>query len=596
MANSSINLVNLDFDTMKSSLKTYMKSQAAFKDYDFDGSNMSVLLDILSFNTFHNAFYLNMVVNEAFLDSAQMRNSVVSHAKELNYLPRSATSSKAKVDLTFGANTNVVTVPRGTSFTTTVESNLLTFITDDDYVAFSSNGTFSVTNVEIYEGRLTTDTFIMDYDNEAQRFVLADPGIDTSSMVVTVKEDDTTTTFTKATSSLGLGSTSKVYFMQGCEDSKYEMIFGDDIIGYRPKDGAVVTVSYRTTSGESGDGASKFFLDTEFTAFTTTPTVETVQQSIGGANKETLTSIKYNAPRSFQVQERAINANDYEIILTQEFPEIRSVSAYGGEDLNPPDYGRVYISVNISDVNGIPDSKSKEYRDFIAERSPMSIDTVIVEPDYTYFDVNTTVKYNKNGTSLSSEQVKSLVINAIIDYNDTTFNDFKSSFKYSKFVYMIDSIENSSILSNDTEIRVYKKVVPILGTAYDLNLTFDIPFTKKGSKLESTYSLDDLVTLTSSEFTYNGSTVRVEDDGEGTLRIVKTVGTSVSVVVPSIGTVDYDTGKVSLVNFRVDSLPTGENSIRFFAVTEYKDFSTKGNVILTIEPSILKVNVTAVSE
>ena len=598
MANSSINLTSLDFDTTKESLRSYLKSQSAFKDYDFDDSVMSNILDILAYNTFHNAFYMNMVVNESYLDSAQLRNSVVSHAKELNYVPRSARSARAVVDLSFTANSSVVTIPKGTSFTSTVGPQLLTFITAVETVLFSSNNFFRISELAVYEGKETSDQFIVDYENLAQRFVVTDPDVDTRSIAVTIIEDNTGTelTYTLATSTLGLDEESKVFFLQACEDSKYELIFGDGIIGRRPKDNAIVEVEYRITSKEDGNGASKFTLDDGFTDFSGSPVVNTVEIARGGSEPESIESIKFYAPRFFQTQERAINVSDYEIILKQRFPEINAIIAYGGEDIEPPRYGKVFISVDISDVDGIPSSRINEYTKFLKPRIPISIEVEFIEPDELYYKVNSSVKYDATTTTLNTEQVKSLVVNAIIGYDAQNLNRFKASFRYSKFVSMIDSIDEIDVISNETDVSVYKRFSPNIGENVDLDLNFNLPLTKGGSALGRQYSDDDITAVTSTEFTFNGSSVFIEDDGAGTLRLVKNDSNSKVVVIPSVGTVDYELGKVKLVSFRVDSLPLGESYIRFFGRLKAKDFVTSENVILTLEPERMNIEVVPVRE
>ena len=597
-SNSSLNLVPLDFDLIKTQLKTYLSSQAQFLDYDFTSSNMNVLLDILSYNTFHNAFYLNMIASESYLDSAQLRNSVVSHAKELNYLPRSARSAKATININFTSNTNIVTIPLGTSFTSLVGSDLLTFVTDRQSVYFSSNGIFSITNLDIYEGKLTSEKYIVNYENTAQRYILSDPNIDTTSLSIQIIEDNTGNilTYTQATTTLDLNNTSKVFFIQAAEDGKYEIIFGDGIIGRAPKDGAIIIVQYRICSTTAGNGASKFTLDNEFAKFSTSPTVALVTASIGGAEAETINSIKFYAPRYFPTQERAINTNDYEVILKQKFPEISAISAYGGEEVSPPQFGKVFISVNISNVDGLPQSKIDEYYNYIKPRSPLSITPQFLEPEHLYYSVSSTVEYDISATSLTEEQIQSLVVNSIIAYNTSVLNNFKSSFRYSKFLYNIDSITNAGILSNDTTIKIYKKISPVIGVEGNIDLNFGIPLTTAGATLEEQYSASDLVAVESSPFVYKGDTVFLSDDNNGNMRLVKKSGTNKIVVLPFVGTVDYTTGTVKLISFRTDGYQLGENSIRVYAVTDSHDFETSKNVILDLESNQIDIKVIAVAK
>ena len=593
MANSSIDLTSLDFDTLKDRLKIYLRSQSQFSDYDFEGSNMNVLLDILTYNTFHNSFYLNMVVNESYLDSAQLRNSVISHAKELNYLPRSYRSAKASVNLTFTANVSMVTIPKGTSFTSTVGPNILTFITEEESVQFSSNNYFSIQNLNVFEGKLTEDQFVVNYENLSQRYVLSDSKIDTRSITVTIFEDNTGNelSYVSADTTLGLDETSQVFFIQACEDGKYELIFGDNIIGRKPKDSSVVSVSYRVSNGKLGNGAARFTLDDEIVEFTSSPNVNTVDVARGGDEHESIESIKYYAPRYFQTQERAINTADYEILLKQRFPEINALTAYGGEEMVPPKYGKVYISVDISDVDGIPESKIEEYAEFLKPRVPMSIETLFIEPETLYYRVISSVSYDLNTTTLNPEQVKSLVVNQIVNYDQTNLNDFKSSFKYSKFVSSIDETSGVNILSNDTEVDVYKRYEPIIGENTNVNLNFSLPLNISGATLGSQYNSDDFTAISSSAFVYNGDSVFIEDNGNGILRLIKTVLNKKIVIIENIGIVDYATGALTLINFRVDSLPLGETYIRIYAKLASKNFETKENTILALETSQLKIEV-----
>ncbi len=593
-ANTSLNLVGLDFDDMKSSLKQYLSSQSQFLDYDFESSNMNVLLDILSYNTWHNAFYLNMVAAESYLDSAQLRNSVVSHAKELNYVPRSSRSAKAIVDLYFTANTNVVTLPKGTSFTSLIGYGLYTFLTPKESVYFSSNGFFQISNLEIYEGIETTDTYVVNYEDPTQKFILTDKAVDTRSIDVRIIEDNdgTELVYNPASTTLGLGADSKVYFLQGAEDYKYEIEFGDNIIGRKPKNGAIVRIIYRVSSGEEANGASRFQLDDEFVNFSSSPEIRTIEIARGGTSEESIESIKFYAPRYFQTQERAVSTSDYEIILQQRFPEINAISAYGGEELSPPQYGQVFIAIDISDVDGLPTSKVDEYLNFIRPRSPLSIDPSLVEPEYTYYRVDSIIKYNVNDTNYTSDQIKSLVVNKIINYDQTYLNEFKVTFRYSKFLAAIDSIPDSGILSNDTEVTLYKKLKPSYGIQQNYYLKFDIELSKKGAFLGSTYDFTDLNVVRSSEFVFNSERVYIADDGNGTLRIVKDVNGTITVVRPDIGSVNYDTGEVNIVDLTVDFITDGKSEISVYIVSASKDFEIYKNVILALESD--QINVTAI--
>jgi hypothetical protein len=350
MANNSINIATLDFATIKANLKSHLKSQAIFKDFDFEGSNIAVLIELLAYNTALQSFYVNMLASESFLDSAQLRSSVISHAKELNYRPRSARSAKATISLTAEQNNNnTLTIPKGTTFTATYNFQTYTFSTNEIKVYYTdldeTTGTykFETDDIDIYEGFFVTETFEMDYSNESLRFVLSNPMIDISSLnVVSIENGGSTIiNYNLSDTLLGLKSDSRSYFLQAVELEKYEILFGDDIIGRRPADGSIVTVQYRIASGSAPNGANLFSPDTDLTTDNSGRIlVTTVTKAIGGDEPESVSSIKFNAPRHFQTQERAITTSDYENLLKSKFPEIDAISVYGGEQVNPPQYGK----------------------------------------------------------------------------------------------------------------------------------------------------------------------------------------------------------------------------------------------------------------
>lgn len=598
MANNVINLVGLDFDNLKASFIDYLKNQQQFKDYDFVGSNMNVLLDVLSHNTFKNAFYLNMVASEAFLDSAQLRESIISHAKELNYVPRSARSAKATLRYQFTNNSiNSIEIPRGTTYTTTVGFNMLTFVTNERRVISSPTGVYDFT-LDIYEGQYVTDSFLIDDTLVDQRFILTNENIDTTSMTVRVYENDGNeiSDYTLATTLLGVSSTSKVYFLQAAEKGKYEVVFGNNIIGQRPKNRAIVGVEYRVTKGDLGNEATKFALAEDITGLgNITPVIysevsEAPAMSMGGAAAETNESIKFNAPRHFQIQERAITSSDYEVMMKQKFPEINAISVYGGETVSPPRYGKVFVAVDISNVDGVPTSKKNEYYNFLKSRTSLSIDPIITEPEMLYYSVNSNVKYNINVTDKKNEDIKSIVTEAIKNFNEIYLDDFNSTLYYSKLIADIDN-SDTSIISNDTFILIYKKIEPKIGVSQSFVINFYTHLLGT-NELANKHSVDALHSIRSTPFTYNGELVSFGDDGMGGLTIAKTIGDSHSIIA-RVGTVNYETGRVAINNVIFEGY-LGD-SIKIYALPKDKDVSSSKNIILTVEDNEIKINVTQVS-
>lgn len=597
MANNSINLVDLDPNTLKESLISYLRNQDQFNDYDFTASNMNVLLDLLSVNTFKNAFFLNMIASEAFLDSSQLRSSAISHAKELNYVPRSKRSSRARVSVTFEADgtSQPYTLPKGSSFTTLVKNDTYIFTTQEDISVSSANSTFTF-EAYIYEGSYFQDSYVFDDTITNDKFRITNKDVDTNSLTVFVYEDNSNTsiTYNYASTLLDLNENSRVYFVQCSENGYYEIVFGDNIIGKKPKNNSLIVLDYRVATGVNANGAKLFYTNFDPTnpndELITTPETATLEIASNASQEETIESIRFYAPRHFQVQERAVTTSDYEIILKTKFPEINAISVYGGEEVNPPQYGKVFVAVDIANVDGLPESKKTEYIKFLKSRSPLSIEPLIVEPDFLYYRVFSHIRYNLNVTALPTETIKSLVTNAITNFNTVYLDDFNSTLRYSKFVSAIDDAD-ASIVSNSTDVEIYKKLSPTLGTPTNYVINFgvalkdDIP--EKGQK----HPNKDEHTIRSSIFTFNGEKVILEDNGEGSIKITKFEG-SFNTYVADAGSVDYEKGIIKLNNLKIDTYEGA--SFKVYAKTADKDISSSMKTILTLEPSELNITVEAV--
>tara|TARA_R110000822_G_scaffold173959_2_gene313559 strand:- start:8787 stop:10568 length:1782 start_codon:yes stop_codon:yes gene_type:complete len=591
-ANSSIILSNIDFDTHKNTLKQYLRSQTRFQDYDFEGSNMNVLLDILSYNTYHNMFYLNMVSSEMFLDTAQIRDSVVSHAKELNYTPRSFKSAEANVNIvvtTSDTTKRSIPVARGTSFTSRYSNRNFTFTLNDSVVIsdYTINGndtiTFVGSNIPIYEGYFINDTFTYTADT-TQRFIITNRNCDISSISINVIEDvgATIQTYTRATSLFNVNDKSKVFFVQPCENDSYEVVFGDGVSGRPPKDNSVVSVEYRISNGQLPNGSNAFRADTTIDGETNILITVNSPASMGSVS-ESIEEIKYNAPRHFTTQERAVTTEDYENLLKLNFSEVNAVSAYGGEDLNPPQFGKVFVAVDLKEVDGVPEVKKDQYYRFLKPRSPVSIDPVFVNPVYTYIGVTSTVKYNINVTKLSAQDIRTLVVSNITKYALNNLNNFNKVFRYSNIVEAIDNTQQA-IISNETSIKVIKIITPTLGINNNIDVDFQIPLDTTQSTARGGYA------VSSSRFIYGGSRATLQDSGNGVLNIVASSGE----VITNIGTVDYETGLVQISNLNVSQYDGAGIKIR--VEPRNKDVQVINNVILNIVDDDIAVTVQGVSQ
>lgn len=589
----TLDLTTLDVKTLEANLKTFMRGQAQFKDYDFEGSNLAALIRLLAYNTGLNSFFLNMVHTEGFLDSAQNRSSLVSRAKELNYTPRSARSARARIKLEFNGTQPSYLIEKGRTFTSIVHDNGLLFSVPENLLLTSTNGKFSV-ETDIYEGSYVADSYVVNYAEETQRFILTNPNVDTRSLTVAVFEDGKVEgdTYRKASTLLGLNERSKVYFLQASETGHYEVVFGDNVLGYRPGDGATVILDYRVTRGSAGNGAKKFSLDFEIGPGATGHKLSTEAVADGGDEPEDNESIRYYAPRHFQIQERATVADDYAILLKSEFPEIRAVSCYGGEDANPPLYGRVIIAIDVTDVDGIPQSKKDEYYRFLKTRNSMTIKPVFVEPNYTYVSIRSRVKYNINVTTLKDENISTLVSTNITDFAQEHLNDFNATLRYSRLVGVIDNA-HASVVGNQTELQVYKKLELVTETPQSRKVYFGMKLYDGYPATGTSFPVGDTRTVRSSNYRIGAETRYLTDDGDGKLWVA-TDKDNKTLLLQQVGTVDYWNGVVQITNLTVQALDGPY--LKLYAKPADLDVRSPADTILEVEADEIQVTVEAIRE
>lgn len=602
MANTVINLVDLDFNKFKDSLKSYAREQALFKDYDFDGSNMSVINDILAYNTYHNAFYLNMLFSEMFLDSAQLRNSISSHVKDLNYIPRSFRSSKALVDISVTAttDTSVVTIPKNQPFSTRVNSKTYQFVTAENIVITQQNqGVFTARGVEIFEGEYVVDTFYTNYALERQRFVLSNPTVDTTSLTVVVSDDESSKTYRLATSFLDLNSTSEVYFLQATDNDRYEIVFGNGVIGKRPKNGASIFAEYRICSGELPNGAFEFTNDRNIGEFgdvvitTNRDSEGNIIRASGGSVHESLDEVRFNAPRHYQTQERAITVNDYKLMLKKQFPEINAIAVYGGEKENPPQYGRVFIVIDLFGFDGIPDYKKEEYKQWLKNRMPLTIESVFLNPTFAFGSLQLTVNYNQNKTDLTTADISTRVTNTVVNYSAEQFNDFNVITRFSKLITAIDET-HPSIVSSEAIFRIYKTIKPRSGIAENIKVSFGFPLKRTLPKMGNVHPNNYERVLTSTVFVFEGKKCRLEDDNDGTVRIVYNTPNRTVSTVKNVGKINYNTGEITIPSLSISSYEG--NAIKLFVLPRSNDVDFGKSDYFEIKAEDVSVEVVGVRE
>ena len=480
---SRLQVTDLDFDTIKTNLRSFLQQQTEFQDYDFEGSSLSVLLDILAYNTHYNAYYLNMVANEAFLDTAILRDSVVSHAKTLGYTPRSFSAPEAKITLTVetnSSNTGTLTIPRGFAF----ESNLIddvsyNFVTIESTTVSKSNTQFVFENLAIYEGFFVTYVFSYTKNsNPKSIFILPDTNIVTPTIFVTVTDNTGNTAsevYNQITDILDVDASSKVFFLQEGKKGEYQIYFGNDIIGKALVDGATVTVNYLTTTGTVANKANGFVARTNLDGLSDfTITVNSVAS--GGALRESVDEIKYSAAAQFSTQNRLITIKDYESYIQQNYPNIDSLSVWGGEDNIPPVYGKVFISLKPKENYFISETeKQRIIDDIIKPKSIIAVQTEIIDPEFLYLLLDTTVEYDSKKTTSSEDTLKQNIRNTILSYRDTFLNKFASKIVDSKLETSIDAVDLNAIIGNDLNIRVQKRFEPVLNQLQSYNINFNVP-------------------------------------------------------------------------------------------------------------------------
>lgn len=592
-SNSTLNLSSLDFDLLRENFRTFLKAQPTFKDYNFDGSNMTVLLDVMSYNTYLNSFYLNMVSSEMFLDSAQQYDSAISHAKELNYVPQSTRSAVAEVSFTVettGLNKSLL-IPKELLFTGVNSNGTYSFTTDAQSVVTSTNNTFYVSNLQIYEGVYQTDSFIVDYNIEDQKFIMSNKSVDTNSLTVTVYDNNSNTphTYSKASTLFGLDSTSNVYFLQSTHSNKYEVVFGDGYFGRKPFNASTVVLNYRVSNGSDSNGVKDIIFIDDFTIVNgggaSITDFSVVSPSASGANQESISSIKFSAPRYFATQYRAVSTDDYASVVRTNFAgEISDVTVYGGQDLEPKLYGRVIVCVKPNGTtvtpNFLKDRITKLLQDYIALPNRV----IVSDPDYFYVSVGTTVQYDKTIAQKYINEIRSLAAKQIINYSKNNLEKFNNDLRYSRLVTSIDETDRS-ITSNDTDVRIIKRIAP----KKNFETTYEIMFNNQPEYDGKT------PVLSSSAFKYRDTktgvvyeTSYMSDDMKGNVIVYTITNNQYILLNGAAGKINYTTGRVALENFIVVDY---DQYISIYLNPKNKDIIASKNMVLVIEPSDVSVNV-----
>jgi hypothetical protein len=618
---------SLEFDEIKENLKDYLRSQSTFKDYDFEGSALSIIMDLMAYNTHYQAYYANMVANESFLDSAVIRESVVSLAKHLNYTPRSIKASRITIDAVLtssvGDDLDVFTqevvqgkqfIERGTVFRgKDIDGKSVSFVTLDSYKAVRRNGENIVKDIVLYQGSLKQISYVANTQDESiPTFIIPDKNIDIDTLVVVVQKSQTDSTGTnevwnRITDINKTNSTTTGFFVQENKEGLWEIYFGDGIVGRAIENGNVIFMRYLVTNGAAGNGIG-FDESAAKRSITCsdgrvrevrikTDSQGRVLVSNSGRDAEDTESIRFYAPRNYQAQDRAVTADDYKALLGREYSN-RADSFYiwGGEENDPPQYGKVFISIKPKVGNRLSLSEKQAIeRTILGERNLVTIVPEVVDPDILYIIPNITVYYDESKTSLSREGIQARMIAMVKFFNSEYLGLFQRNFRQSKFSSMIDG-SSPAINSNTTQISLMKEFEPNLGRPAPYTINFDNPLL---------HPVDGYTPIMSSTvFGYVDSTSNakikptvdafLDDDGYGNIRIFKQIGSKKIIINKKIGTIDYVKGTVSLRNFAPEYLGTGQTALRLTVTPENRDIFSRRNQIITIDE--LSINITAVPE
>ena len=590
MASNKLTVSDFDFDDIKANLKSFLQDQSEFQDYDFEGSGFAVLLDLLAYNTHYLGFNANMLANEMYLDSADIRKNIVSLAKMLGYTPTSSKSPVATIDIlmnNIATSVTSITMAKGTAFTTTVDGETYQFVTNAAHTITPTSGVYKFFNIPLYEGTLVTFKYTVDSTDVDQRFIIPSVNADTSTLKVSVQNsasDTTTSTYTLATGVTSLTSTSKVYFLQEMEDGKFETYFGDGVLGTNLTDGNIVILEYIVSNRDQANGASVFSLSGNIGGFTdVSPT--TVSSAQGGADAQAKESIRFNAPLQYSAQDRAVTTGDYETIVQSIYPNAQSVSAWGGEDDETPVYGVVKIAIKAASGSTLTNATKTDIVTQLKKFNVAAVRPEIVDPETTKILLTSDIKFDAKSTTKTAETIKSNVITTLTNYNTNTLSQFDGVFRYSKVTGLIDDTD-TSILSNITTLKIRKDFTPTLAASTKYNVYFR-------NSLYNPHSGHNAAAggiLESSGFKISGDTSTVfflDDDGQGNIRRYSFSGATRVYANETQGTIDYDTGAITINSLSVLSV----ENIRGAASTKIElTVTPKSNDVVPVRDQILEID------
>lgn len=585
MATKRIKVNSLDFDAIKGNFKNYLQGQSTFQDYDFEGSSLNILLDVLAYNTHYNNIHTNLAVNEMFIDSATKRSSVVSIAKMLGYVPNSAKCATALVNATITAptyNPDVITLPAGQPFLTSIDGVSYTFYNTSDVTTVATGGSYTFNDIDLIEGiPLTYSYHIQDGTN----YIVPNENVDISTLVVKIRDtadDDTYVVYTPAESMTELDSATKSFFIKELDDGVYQIYFGDGVIGFKPTDGNYLTLEYYVSSLDNPNGANAFsYAGTALLG--SGLTVVSQSAALGGSTPEDIESIKFNAPRLFAAQNRAVTTEDYKTLIYKNYPQAESIVVWGGEDNDPPIYGKTFICVKPTDSDALTNTQ-KDFiiNNIIAPKSIVSITPEFIDAEYFNVQIDITAYYNSKISAKTPTQLETLIRNVILDYDDIYLKKFDGILRYSQLVGLIDNADQA-IVNNTTKILVRRAFTPRYNLSSEYKLNMINPIFRSTIPAESVIS--------SGFYIPNTANVHyIDDDGVGNLRLFYFDAQQNKFIVnDAIGEVNYELGTLIVRNLTITS--TSDSVFEFIMKPESYDVITAYNQIVQVSRSHLDVKV-----
>ena len=588
MANTKLDISELDFDAIKVNLKNFLSKQSEFSDYNFEGSGFAILLDLLAYNTHYLGFNANMLANEMYLDSADIRANIVSLAKMLGYTPTSAKAPVASLDIIVnGPVGTTLVMDKGTTFTTSVDGTTYNYITNEEISTSPVDGVFKFSNVSVYEGTATQFRYTVDEQDPDQKFIIPSANADTSTLKVKVQtslQDATSTTFTQVTGLTKLSDESAIYFLNETETGKFQVTFGDGVLGRKLQQGNIVILDYIVSNKSLSNGAKTFTPAGTIGGFSDIQ-VTTKSVSQGGSEAETKESIRYNAPLQYTAQDRAVTTSDYEGKVISIYPNAQSVSAWGGEDDETPVYGVVKIAIKAASGSTLTTQTKKDIVDRLKEYNVGSITPQIVDPEVTSILLTCNAKFDAASTTKDAETLKSDIITKLTNYNTSTLQKFDSVFRYSKVVKEIDDAD-VSILSNITTLKIRKSFAPTLNSSLKYNVYFRNALYNPHTGHNSTMG----GILSSTGFKVNGSDLEqfLDDDGQGNVRRYYLSGATRVYTNSTQGTIDYSTGAITINSLQVTTISNIRGSAS--SVIELT-VQPSSNDIVPVRDQILEIDI-----